>query len=138
MTAALCIHCGSPITPRDPATRLASVLVPIRTVTESNAKENPFTKNRRSKAQKSAVGFMLRAHVGRPFQAPLHVVLTRISPRDLDPDNRVSSQKHVIDSIAEWLGIDDGDDRVTYQVQAERGRPKQYAVRVEIYKGESR
>jgi len=31
-----------------------------------------------------------------------------------------------------------GDDRVTYQVQAERGRPRQYAVRVEIYKGESR
>lgn len=130
------MHCGSVIRPRSHGPALASLVVPIRTVTESNANGSWVGKHERANAQIGAVTLMLRAHVRKVPSPPLHVVVTRIAPRDLDPDNRVSSQKHVIDAISRWLGVDDGDARVTYQVQAERGRPKQYAVRIDMYQRE--
>lgn len=130
-----CPHCGQAMAPRP---LLASVTLPIRTVTESNANENWRMKHKRAQSQIHTTKLILRASGGTPPPAPLYVVMTRIAPCKMDSDNLVSSCKHIRDAVAEWLGIDDGDDRVTYQVQAERGRPKQYAVRVEIYKGESR
>jgi hypothetical protein len=34
--------------------------------------------------------------------------------------------------LAEWIGVNDHDPRVTWAYGQERGKPKEYAVRVEI------
>ncbi len=60
------------------------------------------------------------------------VALTRIAPRDLDTDNLASGLKAVRDGVADALGVDDGSSRIEWRYAQERGRPGEYAVRVEI------
>lgn len=47
-------------------------------------------------------------------QAPLVVHLVRIGGRRMDDDNLASAFKHVRDGVADFIGIDDGSDRVRY------------------------
>ena len=75
------------------------------------------------------MAFMGRAYAPDP---PLTVTMTRIAPRELDSDNLAISFKHVRDGIADWLGVNDNDKRVTWKYAQERGAPKHYAARVEI------
>lgn len=63
---------------------------------------------------------------------PCTVRLTRIAPRQLDGDNNQGSLKGVRDAIAKLIGVDDADPRVTWCYDQERGKPRKYAVRVEI------
>jgi hypothetical protein len=59
------------------------------------------------------------------YELPVDVHLTRYASRALDSDNLVGSMKHVRDAVAHWLGIDDGDPRVSYQVgQRIAAKPK--------------
>lgn len=62
------------------------------------------------------------------------VVLTRISPqRFKDNDNLVGSLKAVRDGVADCLGIDDGDDRLTWIYEQENsGKRGYYSVRVTV------
>jgi hypothetical protein len=60
------------------------------------------------------------------------ITLTRIAPRKLDTDNLVSACKGVRDGIADTLGVDDGDERITWKYAQRKGKPKQYAVEVEV------
>ena len=62
------------------------------------------------------------------------VRLVRISPRELDGDNLANALKAVRDGVADALGVDDRDPRVTWLPDWERGAPKQHAVRVEVYR----
>lgn len=102
-----------------------SVTIPMRTVSLSNQREHWGARARRSKAERDTVGWMV------PKCAPPCVVtLTRISPRQLDDDNLRGSLKAVRDSVAERLGVDDRDPRVTWKYGQEKSR--EYAVRVEI------
>jgi len=65
------------------------------------------------------------------------ITLTRIAPRRLDPgDNLNSSMKAVRDGIADALGIDDGDARLTWKYAQRKGNPKEYAVEVEVENAE--
>jgi hypothetical protein len=34
--------------------------------------------------------------------------------------------------VADWLGIDDGDKRLTWRYAQRRGKPKEYAAEVKI------
>lgn len=55
-----------------------------------------------------------------PFALPpVRVVMTRVGTRKLDDDNLETAFKAVRDTIADWLGVDDGD------TQAVRFRCKQ-------------
>ena len=65
-----------------------------------------------------------------PPAGPWRVVITRIGPRVMDDDNRTASAKGCRDAIAAWLGVDDGDDLVRWEVRGEVARG--YAVRVQI------
>jgi hypothetical protein len=38
----------------------------------------------------------------------------------MDVDNNVASTKAVIDSVAEWLGVDDNDPRITWRWDQEK------------------
>jgi hypothetical protein len=58
------------------------------------------------------------------------VRLTRIGPRKLDSDNVAGACKATRDGVADWLGVDDGDEsRVRWVYAQERGA---YGVRVEV------
>lgn len=66
---------------------------------------------------------------GRP---PVEVVLTRIAPRELDDDNLARSFKAVRDQVAVHLGVDDRSKLVTWRYAQEKGKPREYAVRIEV------
>lgn len=102
----------------------------IRLVNLANSREHWATRARRAKAQRGLAA-MLFADLPRP-QLPLIVTITRIAARKMDTDGLAISAKHVRDGIADWLRVDDGSDQITWQYAQERGKPKQYAVRVEI------
>ena len=61
---------------------------------------------------------------------PVIVTLTRCAGRLLDDDNAIAGFKGVRDEVADWLGVDDRDPRVTWRYAQERS--KGYAVRIEI------
>lgn len=63
---------------------------------------------------------------------PCTVILTRIAPRELDGDNLQASLKATRDGVADWLGVDDRDARVTWRYGQRRGTSKRYAVEVRI------
>ena len=70
----------------------------------------------------------LRAHKG-----PITATITRIAPGTLDAhDNLPRALKACVDEIAAVLDVDDKDKRVSWQYAQEKGRPKEYAVRVQI------
>lgn len=60
------------------------------------------------------------------------IVLTRVAPRKLDGDNLQSGFKAVRDGVAQWLGVDDGDDRLDWQYRQRNGGAKVYRVEIEI------
>ena len=120
-------------------TTLLTVVVPVRTVTEGNAKGYWRTAHRRAKEQRNATAWALMGTVrwtgpGWRPQPPLTVKLTRIAPRQLDPgDNCNASMKHVRDEVAKWLCIDDRHEHLCrYEYAQEKGKPREYAVRIEI------
>lgn len=113
---------------------ISAVTIPIRTKSEANQREHWHKKADRAKSQRATVGMVVRARMTRPT-LPCVVKLTRIAPKALDSDNLYGSFKATRDAIADWLGIDDRDPRVTYLCEQERGAPKTYAVRVEVISG---
>ena len=60
------------------------------------------------------------------------VTLTRISAGKMDTDGLAASQKGTRDGIAEALGIDDGDDRLTWRYRQRKGPQKKHSVEVLI------
>lgn len=66
------------------------------------------------------------------FELPCVVTMTRIAPRALDDDNLASACKNLRDGIADKLGIDDRDSRVMFVPKQRRGKPKEYAVEVQL------
>lgn len=88
------------------------------------------------KASQKAVGMLLARHAFGPFSTkgfgagwtfPIEVTLTRVGVRKLDSDNLASAFKHVRDGIAEYVGVDDGDERWTWNY-AQRTPTKVKAV----------
>ena len=104
--------------------------LPIRLTTLGNAKEHWRTKAQRARSQRDVTAMVLRGLGPPPTVEGLTVVATRIAPAGLDSDNLVGCFKHCRDQVAEWLGIDDRDSRVTWIVDQERGPARTYGVRV--------
>lgn len=112
---------------------MISLTLPIRTVSELNTREHWAKRHRRLKAHRHAVALALRARVRElPPWTHLLVTLTRIAPGTLDTDNLAGSGKGAQDGIADALGIDDGDPRVSWSYAQEKAPRGHYAVRVEI------
>ena len=106
---------------------------PVRIESEANRRDHWAVRHRRFAKQRSVVALHLLALGGltRP-RPPLVVTLTRIGPRRLDVDNLAGGFKAVIDQVAAWLGVDDGDPRMVWQFAQKRGRPNEYALAVKI------
>jgi hypothetical protein len=92
--------------------------LPIRTVSEANLREAWYVRMRRKQAQQRVVALHL-GPLGRP-EPPLVITLTRVATRQLDTDNLAGAHKHVRDAVALWLGLDDGDPRLTWRYAQER------------------
>jgi hypothetical protein len=67
------------------------------------------------------------------------IELCRIAPRELDfHDNLRMAMKPIVDIIADWLipglqkGHADSDKRLLWKYAQEKGKPKEYAVRIRI------
>ena len=103
------------------------VKIGISTVSELNSREHWAKKHRRRKSQREAVGLTLNT-CKRP-RLPCDVFMTRISPRKLDEgDNLPSAFKAIRDQVADWLGVDDGGDRVMWHYSQRKGKPGERAV----------
>ena len=69
---------------------------------------------------------------------PCTVKMIRIAPRSLDYDNAVYSFKSYRDAISDELipgfarGRADDDNRIKWEYGQEKGKPKEYAIRIEI------
>jgi hypothetical protein len=106
---------------------------PCRLRPESNRRGHWAKHSPREKKQRAQAALMCRAEAGPPPPANTYVIrLTRIAPRRLDTDNNARAAKATQDGVADWLGIDDGDERLFWDYQQEKGPPKTYAVRIEV------
>jgi len=72
----------------------------------------------------------------------LTVGLLRIAPRKLDSDNLAAAFKGIRDGVADVLGIDDGDDRISWLYEQRRANagdsrvdPLGYGIAIAIWKG---
>lgn len=128
--------------------------IPIRTVSESNARQHWAQKAKRAKAQRQAVTLCARAaghkecpcgkcvqwletmavtRGGTHFEAPrMWVTLTRIAPRELDTDNLSRSFKAIRDQVAAHLGIDDRSKDVAWCYAQQKGKPNEYRVDIAV------
>ena len=105
--------------------------MPIVLVSEANQREHWRTRHARKKTQQKIAAACLTIY-GRIDRVRVdRVLITRMGGRKLDSDNLVGSGKHVRDAIARWLGIDDGDERITWSYAQESGPLKGVRVTFE-------
>lgn len=99
------------------------VHIPIRTVSEANARDHWTKKKSRTSEQRGLARVFCRDAKRLKVALPLTITLTRVSPtgKTLDDDNLASALKATRDGVADALGIDDGDKRLTWVCQQRRG-----------------
>ena len=98
-----------------------------------NGREHWAVKAKRTKRERSGVADALAALFGR-VPCPSRVRLTILGGhRRIDDDNVRGRLKACRDGVADWLGVDDGDARITWECGHARGRSR--GVRVEISGG---
>lgn len=112
---------------------MLTVTLPIRAESVSNIREHWSKRASRAKLHRTTAWAELRAADKEPrLLGPLVVRLVRVAPRQLDDDNLRGSLKAARDGVADWLGVPDNDPRVRWDYAQEKGKPKTYAVRVEV------
>lgn len=96
------------------AAQVLCIAVPVRIYSEANGSHGHWTvRAKRVKAQRQAVAWSL-PRVKPPL--PVVITLCRIAPRSLDAhDNLPRAFKAVADQVAEWLGVEDRDERLTWR-----------------------
>ncbi len=111
---------------------------PMRLENTANRREHYMVKAKRAKSQRMETLVMLRAVCRDQNWERLRIKLTRIAPsKGLDYDGLVISLKHVVDGIADYLGVNDKEIHpestfLRSSYHQERRKPKEYAVRIEI------
>ena len=121
-------------------TKDAVITLPLRVYSPLNGSRGHWAADaRRRKKQRHIASWACggpleeyRAGLAKGYIASVAVALTRIATRKLDDDNNVAGFKHIRDGVAEALGVDDGDERLTWTYSQERGKPKDYAVRIVV------
>ncbi|HEX4934640.1 MAG TPA: hypothetical protein VFV33_15730 [Gemmatimonadaceae bacterium] len=109
---------------------MTTVAIPgLRLDVTPNARLHWATRARRVKLQRSITALALASQRRALPEFPVVVTITRCSPGTMDDDNAVASAKAVRDAIADVLGVDDRDPRVTWRVLQRRAP---WGVQVEI------
>lgn len=109
---------------------LVAVIPGIKLVPGDNAREHWATRARRAKNHRSTAEMVLRSKFGRAPELPLVVIITRVGRGRLDTDNLAGSAKHIRDGIADWVGVDDGNEGYTWRYEQSRGEPA-VVIRIE-------
>ena len=104
-----------------------------------------YLKRERKRIQQLIIKSYMNKYLSNPnglgeidFPLPCEITLTRIAPREYDYDNLISSFKYIVDEIAGRLikdkpkGHSDRDKRLHWIYKQEKGKPKEYALKVEI------
>jgi len=114
-------------------------------VSEANRTGEHWTKkSERHRTQKFLINSYMRKHMNSKKEAlPCTISMTRIAPRSLDEEeNLPMAFKHIKDYIADFLipgqamGRADGDKRIRWEYSQEKGKPKEYAIRIQIKNNE--
>lgn len=108
-----------------------TVALPIKTVSEANQREHWASRHRRKKAQQAVAVPILRAALKPIPSPPLTITFTRVSVSRMDPDNLAGAMKHIQDALCHVIGIDDGDERLTFVYQQKRAAHR-HEMRVEV------
>lgn len=109
---------------------MTRVNIPLRLVSEANARGSWHAGASRAAAQRKVVTEALRGHPSLVLPVYATVRIVRVAPRGLDDDNLSRAAKAVRDAVAEWLGVDDRYPGVSW-IYAQR-RAKAYAVEIDI------
>jgi hypothetical protein len=113
------------------------VSLPLRLESVANLREHWSKRAKRAKEHRAVVGMAVRIRANQPWPERVDVLLVRIAPRPLDDDNLRGAFKACRDSVADVLGVDDADPRVTWRYDQEKppkGAPKaeRYGLRIEL------
>jgi len=114
--------------------------IPIRIRSEGNLHEHWRKKHARDKETQAMLAIWFK-NARLPEYLPCTVKFTRIAPRKIDDDNLVFSLKFCRDCVADYLipglarGQADSDPRIKWEYAQEKGKPKEYALKVEIVSG---
>jgi len=104
----------------------------LRLINSSNAREHWAIRKKRATRERTAVALSLRPKISQA-PLPIHVCITRISPRFLDShDNLPISAKHCADAVAEIYGIKDNDPRISFEYAQQKSKPGVYGVMIQI------
>lgn len=119
------------------ATISLEFVAPIRIQSEMNNREHWRSRKKRFATQRFFIRLQLAGCQKDPrwgfIDGPPYIVtLTRIAPRRFDDDNLASGFKACRDEIAAILKIDDGDSRITFLYDQQKGKPREYAIRIRI------
>ena len=74
----------------------------LKTVSEANSSEHWTAKAKRHKSQQHFVRLLYETHI-KDVGLPCTITLTRLSPRQLDDDNLVTSMKYIRDELSECI-----------------------------------
>jgi len=133
----------SEVTPSPSRARVSDVpalcvIVPLRTISASNAREHWAARSKRVKRERTAIAWSMReasaVGVSTILAAAPVIRLTRVTaPRGkiLDDDNLRGCLKAVRDGVADWLGINDNDPRVSWHYAQRNGTA--WGVEVEVF-----
>lgn len=104
---------------------------PIQTVSEANQSESWHVKYKRKKSQQLEF-FVLWRNAKVKVQLPATVIFTRYSCKVMDSDNLAGAFKHVQDSLAKELGVDDGSSLIEWRYGQEQIKKRKHYFTVEI------
>lgn len=107
--------------------------IPVKLVSEANQSEHWLDKYHRKKQQQKTTAWAWYAAEDVVVKLPCVVRLIRVGQKRLDLDNLAGSFKHVQDTIAKEIGVDDGDERIKWEYEQVAVGKRVYAVRVEVY-----
>ena len=110
---------------------MIEVFLPIRVVSVANLREHWSARARRAKLHRVTAKSMLSQAAVRP-ELPITIALTRLGPGKMDGDNLQSGCKAARDGIADWLGQDDADPRITWTYAQQQGKAGEYGLVVRV------
>jgi DNA-binding GntR family transcriptional regulator len=110
--------------------------IPVKLVNGANSREHYMARHSRAKDQRWAARAALMKYRVLPLLENIDhgitITITRRGGRRMDDDGLTISAKHVRDGVADWLGIDDGDPRLTWVVKQDKAPRGQHWVDVEV------
>lgn len=108
----------------------AGVFVAIRTQTPGNSRRHWTLDAREAKQQRSIVTTALQSRRASLPTFPSKVIFTRYGPGRMDRHNLPGALKHIIDAVAKFYGVDDGDARWNFEFAGVVSRF--HGVRIEL------